>query len=250
MKKQIKLFFLLIGCALFFAPTLFSQNPMFAVQNTKLKMAKSQQFITAHKKGNELIKKDSQTPVHYNAFVTNNNHLMLAARINSFADLDEMSKHIRANNQLVGTEINQQLIEGIESQSSSIVMLRNDLSLFPPEGTDLSDKRFIRWTSYYYRPKDSAKMVALAKKMQAYWEKQNTGRFSYTYEPIFGSELNRFISVHRGKSLADIAAINAQDVAQQKDKEYQAILQESALLITDIKTEYGWYRPDLSLLPE
>jgi len=250
MKKQIKLFFVLIGCALLFAPSLFSQNPWFAVQNSKIKMAKGPQFVTTLKKHNELLQKDSQTPVHYNAFVTDNNQVMLVAPINSFADLDKMSQNMQTNNQLVGKEIIQQLNESIESQSASIVMLRNDLSLFPPEGTDLSDKRFIRWTSLYFQPKDGAKVMALAKKTKAYWEKQNTGSFHYIYQPVFGSELNRIIVVHRGKSLADIAAMNALEVTHQKNKEYLAILQEFALVITDIKKEYGWYRPDLSMLPE
>ena len=249
MKKQLKIYLILFACALLVSPSLFSQNQLFAVNMGKINFDKGGQFVKALKASNAIIKKDSKTPVYYNTFITETNQFMQVAPIKSFADLGKMTEHVGANNQLIGAELLQQGGEAMEDNHTSIVSLRNDLSVFLPKGTDVSDRNQIRWQHLYFHPKDAAKVYAIVKKAKAHWEQSGSEVIYYIYQPVFGADLNRVILVHQGTSRADFEAADAVHNAQLKNPEFMALLTELQSMITDIRIDYGWYRPDLSLLP-
>ena len=251
MKKQLKIYLILFVYALFIPPSLFSQNQLFAVNMSKINIGKGGQFVKALKAGNAIIKKDSKTPVYHNTFITEANQFMQVAPIDSFADLDKMAIQIRANNQLVGEELGKEIGETIEENHTSIVRLRSDLSVFLPKGTDVSDRNHIRWQHFYFNPKDGAKIYDIVKKAKAHWEQsEEEAEVYYIYQPLFGADLNRIILVHQGTSRTDFEAADAIHAAQLKNPEFMALMTEFQSMITDIRIDYGWYRPDLSLLRE
>ena len=251
MKTQLKFYLTLIACTLLIASPSFSQNQLFAVNMGKINFDKGGQFVKALKAGNAIIKKDSKTPVYHNTFITDANRFMQVAPIKSFADLDKMREHIGANNQLIGAELLQQTGEAIEENHTSIVRLRNDLSVFLPKGTNVSDRNQVRWQHLYFHPKDAAKVYAIAKKGKEHWEQSGEEVVHYyIYQPILGADVNRIILVHQGKSRADFEAADASHAAQLKNPEFMALMKELQSMITDVRFDYGWYRPDLSVLRE
>ncbi len=247
-KKQSKIYLVVIACALCLLPNLFSQNQMVAVQTSKINIAKSQQFITAHKKSNEVIKEKTTTPVYYEAYVTQDNRLILVSPIDSFADLDKMAPAIGANSQLVDPAINQQIAETIEWQESAISVRRNDLSVLPAKGRDLSDLNFVRWHTFHYHPKDGGKMFAVAKKIKTYWDSQDSDYFYLLFQPYFDRNVNRIIVVEFAKDLAGMAALDDHKSTQLKNPEYAALMKELRSIVTDVEVVYGRYNAELSFL--
>ena len=220
---------------------------MFAVQVRKINIGKSQQFVTAQKKANEIIKAKSKTPIYYNAGFTEDNRYAVSTPINSFADLDKIAANLQANYQLVDAEIKQQIAACIEWEESFVMQEVANLSIPPAEGMDLSDFRFNRFQHFYFHPKDRQKVYATLKKINDYWVKQEGNAFHFTYQPLFGKDLNQLVIHHIAKDLAGIAGLNTKERAHQKKPEYIALVQELLPLITKVETEYSWSQPDLSM---
>ena len=222
---------------------------MFALRLQKIKPAKYEQFMVAYNQVLVILKKEELTPIPFYAAVSNFT-LLQSAPIQSFADLDKITATMQQQDKLIGAELMGQMNEAVEQIETSIVLYRSDLSYLPPPDSMMNDQRYTRWTTYYFAPNDFPKVIEMAKKYKAFYQRKGVEAYYEIYQPIFGGELNKMIMVERAKNPTVLATRNAKEQKTTKGAANDVLERELMTLLTDIQIVHGWARNDLSIPPK
>jgi len=230
-------------------------NQLFAIYHIKVKPEKITKWEADSKEYVELRRKAGIAGPYWFGNTRENFESIWAFPMESFADLDKIYQAFSPENQKkeIG-EANYARLnhpEYLEWVKQRAVLLRADLSILHPEGTDLSDQLYVRWTKYSYAPEDAEKMQALFKKFKAFFQKNGVDNHYGIYQYVLSSdEQAGFIAVTRAKNAVDMAQRDASNNEKLKGAEWDALVAEWLTVIKGTEIMNGRHRPELSYLPE
>ena len=193
-------------------------------------------------------------PFPFYAFTTDDLHYYFVWPIENYASLDSLFKALGGWVEKMGDENWQALVKSGEGTHEymkwSIIRHRPELS-YTPEKPRLKpeEANFVVWIFCYVQPGKEREFEEICKEWVTLYKRKNIPEKFDTYAGDIGTDMPFYFLTGRAKNAIDFYI---QDEKEQEilGEEYMALLRKTLATLKELKFKTGWFRSDLSYMPE
>jgi hypothetical protein len=227
-------------------------NQMFMVWMNQVPPEHAAQYENVVKLQAEILKKYHHN-IPYYVFATDDYYYYWVTPIDNLAAIEGLNKNWEEFNtevkQKEGSYPYQQFKGLINGLTPQVIMLRSDLSYFTPVTTNIAENPYFRFGYCYVNEGYEKDFEENWEKWVELFKKNNAVIGWNLYEGILGTENPFYLWGETYKNETDMATSRAK-AFEGMGEEANNLWQETISLLRKIEYKTGWYRPDLSYIPE